>query len=112
MGDDPDGLVIRSSLREPARFEAIFERHYDTVTSRMARNVAGDVTYLITLHNTLPSEAERERVRELASRGLGYTVMLLPGERLSRAKPQRANHSLCQQYGDGASVRRGRRARA
>lgn len=65
-----------------------FERHYDTVTSRMARTVAGDVTYLTTQHNALPSEDERERARVMASKSLGYTIMLLPGEHLARAKPQ------------------------
>ncbi|MGQ0741385.1 MAG: ATP-binding protein [Alphaproteobacteria bacterium] len=64
-----------------------FERHYDTVTSRMARNVASDVTYLITLHNALASEEERARARELASRSLGYTIMYLPGEFVPRVKP-------------------------
>ena len=31
MDEDPDGPVIRSSLAEPARFELIFARHYETV---------------------------------------------------------------------------------
>jgi two-component system osmolarity sensor histidine kinase EnvZ len=66
---------------------AFFERHYDVVTSRMARNVAGDVAYLIKLQNTLPTEAERSQVRDLASKSLGYTIMFLPGEYVARAKP-------------------------
>ena len=65
-----------------------FERHYDIVTSRMARNVAGDVAFLIKLHNATPTEAQREQVRELASKSLGYTIIFLPGEYVARAKPQ------------------------
>jgi len=45
VGEDPDGLVIRASLGEPARFEAIFERHYDTVrryAQRRAGSAAGE----------------------------------------------------------------------
>ena len=65
-----------------------FERHYDIVTSRMARNVASDVAYLINLQNSLPTKQERQHVREMASKSLGYTILLLPGEHLTRAKPQ------------------------
>jgi len=67
---------------------AFFERHYDVVTSRMARNVAGDVTYLIKQHNTLETEAERQQLREVAARSFGYTIFFLPGEYVARAKPQ------------------------
>lgn len=66
-----------------------FERHYDIVTSRMARNVASDVAYLLTLENSLFTGPERERVRNLAAKSLGYTIQLLPGERLESAKPAR-----------------------
>ncbi len=65
-----------------------FERHYDIVTSRMARNVASDVAFLIKLQSSLPTKQERERVRELAGQSLGYTILLLPGEHLTRAKPE------------------------
>jgi two-component system, OmpR family, osmolarity sensor histidine kinase EnvZ len=68
-----------------------FERHYDIVTTRMARNVAGDVAFLITLENSLPAGAQREQARTLAAKNLGYTVLLLPGEHLAPSKPQRHN---------------------
>lgn len=65
-----------------------FERHYATVTSRMARDVAGEVAYLITLENSLPAGPEREHARDLAAKSLGYTISLLPGEHLPPGKSQ------------------------
>lgn len=65
-----------------------FERHYDIVTTRMARNVASEVAYQITLENSLPGGPERERVRALAAKSLGYTILLLPGEHLAASKAE------------------------
>ncbi len=65
-----------------------FERHYDIVTTRMARNVASDVAYLITLENSLPAGPQREQVRALAAKSLSYTILLLPGEHLVPGKGQ------------------------
>jgi RNA polymerase sigma-70 factor (ECF subfamily) len=41
VGEPPDGVVIRASVDEPARFEAIFDRHYDAVR-RYAQRRLGD----------------------------------------------------------------------
>ena len=39
MRDEPDGEIIAASLLEPARFEAIFERHFDAILRYALRRI-------------------------------------------------------------------------
>jgi two-component system osmolarity sensor histidine kinase EnvZ len=61
-----------------------FERHYDIVTSRMAHSVAGEVAYLVSLQNALPAGVQRDHLRDMAAKSLGYTITLLPKEDLKQ----------------------------
>jgi len=61
---------------------AFFERHYDIVTSRLARGVAADVAFLVSIENAPDLAEERERLRMTAARALQYSITHLPGDRL------------------------------
>jgi two-component system, OmpR family, osmolarity sensor histidine kinase EnvZ len=58
-----------------------FERDVDTTTHWMARDIAADAAFLVTLEDT-HSGAERDRLRAQASRTLAYPVTFQPGQRI------------------------------
>lgn len=64
---------------------AFFERHYDTVTGRMAGGVARDVSYLVRLERDTPPGPVRDQMRQRAADAFGYTVEVMPGEKLNRS---------------------------
>lgn len=63
---------------------AFFVRHYDIMTARMARGVAGDVAFLVNLEESYPPGAERTQLLEMAARNLKYQIALMPNESLNK----------------------------
>jgi two-component system, OmpR family, osmolarity sensor histidine kinase EnvZ len=61
-----------------------FERHYDIMSARMARGVAGDVAFLINIEESNLPAKERTALLEMANKNLGYQVAFLPGEHLGK----------------------------
>jgi two-component system, OmpR family, osmolarity sensor histidine kinase EnvZ len=70
-----------------------FERHYDIMTARMARGVAGDVAFLINIEEKYPPGPERRALLDMAAKNLGYQISVLPGMRLDRPY-HHARHNL------------------
>jgi two-component system osmolarity sensor histidine kinase EnvZ len=58
-----------------------FERDLETTTRWMARDIAADAAFLVTLEDT-HTGAERAALRAQASRTLDYPVMFIPGRKL------------------------------
>ncbi|MBS0277633.1 MAG: HAMP domain-containing protein [Proteobacteria bacterium] len=69
---------------------AFFVRHYDIMTARMARGVAGDVAFLVNLEESHPPGTERTQLLDMAARNLGYQIALMPNESLSKPYRRRA----------------------
>ncbi|MEJ0028289.1 MAG: ATP-binding protein [Rhizomicrobium sp.] len=65
-----------------------FERHLDTTTHWMARDIAADAAFLVAIEDTSPP-AERVRLRALAARMLDYPVVFLPGRQIEPPARQR-----------------------
>jgi two-component system osmolarity sensor histidine kinase EnvZ len=63
---------------------AFFVRHYDVMTQRMGRGVAGDVGFLVNLEESKQPGAERQQVLDMAARNLEYIVKFLPNESLRK----------------------------
>ncbi|MGN6515645.1 MAG: ATP-binding protein [Rhizomicrobium sp.] len=63
---------------------AFFVRHYDIMTARMARGVAGDVAFLVNLEESKPASTDRRELLDMAARNLAYEISFLPGESLSK----------------------------
>jgi len=66
---------------------AFFVRHYDIMTARMARGVAADVAFLVSIDETYPPGKPRTALLDMAARNLGYQITLLSGQHLP--SPQR-----------------------
>jgi two-component system osmolarity sensor histidine kinase EnvZ len=64
-----------------------FERDLETTTRWMARDIAADAAFLVTLEDT-HTPAERAKLRAQASRTLDYPVSFIPGATID-AQPQR-----------------------
>jgi two-component system osmolarity sensor histidine kinase EnvZ len=64
-----------------------FERDVDSTTHWMARDVAADVAFLVSIEDRNPP-ADRVRLRTMASHMLGYAINFYPGESL----PARHRH--------------------
>ena len=61
-----------------------FERHYDIMTARMARGVAGDIAFLINIDEKYPAGPQRNALIDMAGKNLGYQISFLPGVHLER----------------------------
>ena len=59
-----------------------FERDLDTTTRRLARDVAADVVLLAALEDSTPT-LERDGLRALSARQLGYRLTFHDGERVA-----------------------------
>lgn len=60
-----------------------FERHYDIMTARMARGVAGDVAFLIDIEQkSVPPQ--RTQLLAMAAKNLSYQIWFQPGAHLDR----------------------------
>jgi hypothetical protein len=84
----PDALLIRHSLREPARFTEVFDRHYAEihgyVTRRLGPSLAEDVaseTFLIAFDRRRRYDVLAGLHRRLAARGAAHRSadLRLPG---------------------------------
>ena len=62
-----------------------FDRHLDSVTGRLARSVANDITYIITNIAREDSPARQVEILALASRQLNLNFLLIDGEVLNKS---------------------------
>ncbi|MFZ5834840.1 MAG: ATP-binding protein [Pseudomonadota bacterium] len=65
-----------------------FERHWDTVTRRLSRAVAGEVAMLTETYAVLPSADNQQSVNAMAARNFQLEVAFLPGEALPADKKE------------------------
>jgi len=68
-----------------------YETHWDKISYRLARSVAGDVSAIVQLVTEDPSEEGRERAAALAGRNMDMFVTFLPGAILSNKAKAPAN---------------------
>lgn len=68
-----------------------YETHWDKVSYRLARSVAGDVAVIVQLVTDDPSEEGRERAAAMAGRSMDMFVSFLPGAILSNKVTPPAN---------------------
>ncbi|MCS0493820.1 ATP-binding protein [Ancylobacter sp. MQZ15Z-1] len=64
------------------------ERHYNAVTRRLSAAVSQDITALTDLSAGFPTQADRDRIKQIAQSAMGLTVDFLPGERLPPPGPK------------------------
>lgn len=68
-----------------------YETHWDKVSYRLARSVAGDVAAILQLVTDDPSEEGRDRAATIAGRNMDMFVTFLPGAILSNKSRQPSN---------------------
>lgn len=64
-----------------------YDRHWDTVTNRLAFAVAGDIAMVINMLDRDPSQAGREWTLTATARSTDLIVTLEPGKQLSDDRP-------------------------
>ncbi|MDP6108339.1 MAG: two-component sensor histidine kinase, partial [Candidatus Brocadiia bacterium] len=64
-----------------------FESHWDKVSLRMARSVAGDIAALVALIREYPETGDRDRILWLAGDPMQVVVRLKEGENLPNTAP-------------------------
>ncbi len=64
-----------------------FETHWDKITLRLARSVAGDVAMVISLMRQFPEESDRDWIFNLAADHMEFQASYLPGKILPN-RPQ------------------------
>ena len=65
-----------------------YESHWDKVTLRLARSVAGDVASVITMMRQFPGDENKNRIVGIAAGNLGLTIREAPEEILPNEVPQ------------------------
>ncbi|WP_439814268.1 ATP-binding protein [Zavarzinia sp. CC-PAN008] len=75
-------IIVAPLLLSQATLAYVFvERHWETVTRRLCRGVAGDIAYLAEFASTAPG-AENGQLINLARRHMQFEVAVIPGEPL------------------------------
>ncbi|QIB36052.1 ATP-binding protein [Ancylobacter pratisalsi] len=64
------------------------ERHYNAVTRRLSAAVSQDITALTDLAVTFPTQADRDKLKQIAQSAMGLTIDFLPGEHLPPPGPK------------------------
>ncbi len=65
-----------------------YESHWDKVTLRLARGVAGDIASVIMMMGQFPGAENTDRIVGIASANLGLTVRMAPDKILRNEPPQ------------------------
>ncbi|MBT3360412.1 MAG: two-component sensor histidine kinase, partial [Rhodospirillales bacterium] len=64
-----------------------YESHWDKVTLRLARSVAGDVASVITMMSQFPGAENRNRIVGISAGHMGLSIRMVPGEILPNEPP-------------------------
>jgi two-component system osmolarity sensor histidine kinase EnvZ len=64
-----------------------FESHWDKVSLRMSRNLAGDIAALVALMREYPGDRDRERILRLTGDPMQIVVRLKVGENIPNTPP-------------------------
>lgn len=65
-----------------------YDRHWDTMTNRLASGVAGEIAFVIEQMGRDPDEAAREQTLAMAARNTDILFTWTPGEELSDPPPR------------------------
>lgn len=92
----PKGLFARSLiiivtpmvLLQSVLAFVFMERHYNTVTRRLSAAVSQDIVALVDLSLAFPSQADQERIRDIAQSRMGMNVDFLPDAHLPPPGPK------------------------
>ena len=80
-------LVTPLVLLQVVSGVVFFESHWDKVSLRMARNVAGDIAALVALIREYPGTGDRDRILRLAGDPMQVVVRMKEGENLPNTAP-------------------------
>ena len=83
-------IVLPIALMQAAVTWAFFDAHWETVTDRLADNLAGDVADLTQSYEADPGAAHFARLQQQAERYMDLSLAWLPG----KALPTEARHAL------------------
>jgi two-component system osmolarity sensor histidine kinase EnvZ len=75
-------IVTPLILLQAVTTSVFYETHWDTVTRRLARSVAGDIATVIDMMQADPSAAGRERLFDVARDNMQLDITFAPGARL------------------------------
>ncbi|WP_425532072.1 ATP-binding protein [Ancylobacter crimeensis] len=92
----PKGLYARSLiiivtpmvLLQSVLAFVFMERHYNAVTRRLSAAVSQDIAAVVDLAASFPTQADQDRIRQIAQDRMGLTAEFLPGERLPPPGPK------------------------
>jgi two-component system osmolarity sensor histidine kinase EnvZ len=75
-------IVTPLILLQVVTTSVFYETHWDTVTRRLARSVAGDIATVIDMMGTDPTAAGRERLFDVARDNMQLDISFVSGARL------------------------------
>lgn len=69
---------------------AFYDRHWDSVTRKLARGLAGDIGVIVELLDQAATPEEEQQIFDMAARHMQMTVTFNPGENVSAITPPKA----------------------
>jgi two-component system osmolarity sensor histidine kinase EnvZ len=87
-------LVLPVLLAQGLTTYAFYERHWDTVSRRLALGLAGDIAMMIELRQRFPDRAAQDFLSDSAYRTQEMEFRLLPGQALPDNLPPPRNWSI------------------
>src|SRR5579883_492833 len=76
-------LVMPLVLLQVIATYIFYERHWSTITQRLANSLAGDVALIVTYLEDYPDPVSRKWIFEMAASRLHIRAEFLPGARLA-----------------------------
>jgi len=83
-------IVMPLVLLQIVAIYIFYERHWDTITRRLARDLAGEITVIIHLMERYPAVDEKKMILDQALTFLEIRAFLKEGEMLPAAEPKSA----------------------
>jgi two-component system osmolarity sensor histidine kinase EnvZ len=77
-------IVLPIAVMQIVVTYVFFDRHWQTVTSRLSEGLAGDVAWVVDSYKQDPSPASLTRIADRAERSLDLSVVLQPGRTLPK----------------------------
>src|SRR3954451_4694702 len=79
-------MLVPLVLVQAVALQIFYGSHLGLVSRRLSGSIAGEIAFVIDLMNAMPTQAERERVVQLAQKQFIFDMTFEPGGRLTPYK--------------------------
>jgi two-component system, OmpR family, osmolarity sensor histidine kinase EnvZ len=86
-------IVLPILIMQVAITWVFFDRHWETVTAKLAEGLAGDIAWAVSAYQAVPTPLSLERINAEASKNMQLSIVLQPRQDLPKT-PSRTNFAV------------------